>query len=781
MKYIYTGICLLLLFGPAKAVQRDSKLWYAKSAIDWNHALPVGNGRLGAMVYGGWPRETIQLNEESLWAGCKTESDADAADCLPQIQKLLLEGRMQDAAAIAEKSMRSSPLRIRSYQPFGNLYADFYERGSLEDYRRELDLETGIASTSYRVCGVAYRREVFVSAVDNIVVVRFAASCPGTLTFRLRYDREQDATARALDSQTLAVEGQIYDFPSLDTGPTGFHMRFAGLIRGFCQGGSLQACSDAFYVENADEATFYLTIATDYGFDLLDVNRGVEPLEFCQSIMNTLGDKSYDAIYRDHVAEHSGLMNRVCFNMGEDSSDLPTDERLLQVRNGSPDLGLITLYFQYGRYLLMSSSRSPGVLPANLQGIWNKDMEAVWNSDFHTNINIQMNYWPAEVCNLSETFLPFSHFIQAVRAPGRVTARKTFNAKGWTMNHVSDPFGRTAISDGVGWGTFPMAGPWVVLHLWEHYRYTGDRAYLEQEAYPCMKESAEFVLSFLVKDKNGYLVTAPSNSPENRYLYSDGKSYSLTYGATMDIEIIRELFEACLGASKVIKTDAAFDKRVAAALVQLPPIRIGKRYDTIQEWIEDYEEVEPGHRHISHLFGLYPGTSIQESQKELFEAARRTLARRRYYNEVEQKGSYTGWSRAWMINFYARLKDGEEAGKNVELLLAKTTQDNLFNVHPPFQIDGNFGGIAGIAEMLLQSHAEAICLLPALPESWRDGEVRGLCARGGITVDMSWENALLQKARFYSRVTQKVKVDYRGRYHVLHLKAGVPYDWKLTE
>lgn len=760
----------------AVAAQRDACLWYAKPAADWNHALPVGNGRLGAMVYGGVPVEIIQLNEETLWAGCKTEPDADAAARLPQIQQLLLDGKMDEAAALADRTMRSDPLRIRSYQPFGNLYAEFVPTGKVTDYRRELNLTTGISTVTYEAGGTTYRREVFVSAEADLVAVRFTSSRPGGLTFRLRYDREQDASARTLDDRTMAVEGQVFDMPGRDLSEPGLHMRFAGMVRGMHKGGTLTARSGAFYAEKADEVTFYLTMATDYDADRMDLNPSIDPLKTCSSILGA-ATLSYETLRDRHVAEHSAIMNRVTFNLDDtDKAAQPTDVRLQAVRGGQTDLGLVTLYFQYGRYLLMNSSRAPGKMPANLQGIWNNDMKAAWNSDYHTNINIQMNYWPAEVCNLSETLLPFSHFISSVRVPGRVTARKVFNAKGWTMNHVSDPFGRTAITDGVGWGTFPMAGPWVVLHQWEHYRFTGDVAYLRDEAYPCMKESAEFVLSFLVKDREGRLVTAPSNSPENRYRLG-GKSYSLTYGATMDIEIIRELFEACLEAEKVLKSDAVFGKELRAALAKLPPVRIGKRYNTIQEWIEDYEEVEPGHRHVSHLFGLYPGTTINATQPALFEAARRTIERRRHYNEVESKGSYTGWSRAWMINFYARLLDGDEAGKNVQLLLAKTTQDNLFNVHPPFQIDGNFGGTAGIAEMLLQSHDGTVRLLPALPPTWKTGEVTGLCARGGVTVDMEWQDGKLRKARLCSAAGCKVKVAYAGQTRTLSLKGGEPYVW----
>lgn len=767
--------CITTLFSQ----HQDHILWFKEPAKVWDNALPVGNGRLGAMVFGDYIRETIQLNEESLWGGCPTEADAHAAEHLPKIQELLINGEIEKAAELSEKHMKSNPLRIRSYQTFGDLHIDFLEGRNptmkVNNYRRSLDLQQGISTVSYESDGVKYEREIFASATDNIIAIRLTGSKPGKLTFRLHYQREQDATTYRIGDNELGITGQIIDLPAKDHGPSGPHMKFNGRIWGENKGGKLTVLPQAIYVEEADEVVFYFTAATDYNFSELNYDRNINPEEICQNILKKATTHSYNEIKKRHIEEHSTLFDRVIFNMGY-PSNLPTDERLRLVKNGATDLSLITLYFQYGRYLLMGSSRSPGIFPANLQGIWNNHIHAPWSSDFHTNINIQMNYWPAEVCNLSETVLPFSNLINALRKPGRITAHKTYNSKGWTVNHLTNPFGHTSISDGVGWGTLPIAGSWLVLHQWEHFLFTNDLNYLKTEAYPSMKEAAEFILGYLVPDTKGQLVTAPSNSPENRYRPPNGKVFMLTYGATMDIEIITELFEACLEAAKIVKDDPIFSKQLRATLRKLPPIKVSEKYQTIQEWIEDYEEVEPGHRHISHLFGLYPGTSIHKERKDLFEAARKTIERRRFYNESEEnrQGSYTGWSRAWMICFYARLLDGEEAGLNVQEQLKKTTLDNLFNTHPPFQIDGNFGATAGIAEMLLQSHTDELHLLPALPSFWKKGEMNGLCARHGLVVDLKWENGQLISAKIHSQKNKKIKVRYRNQVKTKTIKAGEP-------
>jgi len=760
-------------------------LWYEQPSRTWNEALPVGNGRLGAMVYGAFPNETIQFNEESLWAGCKTESDADARSSLKTIQQLLLDGEIAKAATLAEEKLVSDPLRIRSYQPVGDVnitYAGTAARsrdGETPNYRRQLDLETGIVTSSFVLDGIAFTQEVFASAIDDIIVIRIKAGQPGKLSLKLALNRKQDATVSVTGKNEITLQGQIVDLPKPNTSQAGLHMKFTARLIGFNKGGKLTAVNNALFVENANEAVFYLTAATDYNFSQLNFDRNINPTQKCITILSHVKDKPYEAVKTTHVADHSSMFNRVSFNLFDNTIiNLPTDKRLDALKNGANDKSFSILLFQYGRYLLMGSSRKPGRLPANLQGIWNQDFDAAWNSDFHTNINIQMNYWPAEVCNLPETVIPFSNMIDALRIPGRVTAQKTYNSTGWTMNHLTDVFGRTAISDGVGWGTYPMAASWLVLHQWEHYLFTKDLDYLKL-VYPTIKEAADFVLGFIIRDKNGKWVTAPSNSPENRYRLPSGETFMLTYGATKDIQLIRELFYACIKAGTLLKEDKNYITRLQLVIKDLPPTRVSPRYGIIQEWIEDYEEVEPGHRHMSQLFGLYPGTEITASNKTLFEAAIRTVERRQEYARMGQ-GSSPGWSKAWLINFYARLCNGEAAWLKAVELQKERILFNLFADHPPFQIDANFGFTAGIAEMLLQSHQEnTISLLPAIPQAWDQGEVKGLKARGNITVDMKWENNRLTTVTLVAAYDCTIQVIYNNTIKRVSLKRGVPYLLKM--
>jgi len=782
MKISY-GYCILfvLLFAQPLMAQEFAplKLWYTQPAKDWREALPVGNGRLGAMVYSHPEKEIIQINEESVWAGVKfNDANPNSLKVLDSVRQLLFADKNEEASELAAPNMLAvdaeNSTRIarsfRSYQTLMNL--NILPGGSgYTNYRRELDLNTGIVTSQYEVNGVQYRQEVFATAPGNILAVRITSSKPGALQATLFLNRPDpreatmlytDCSTRIWEGNKLLLSGQINDKNDKeDKGPEGKHMKFAGAVLVKPEGGRLVAKGDSLQVQNANALVLYIDGATNYDFAHLSIAEHIDPVNKLKTSMQQHAGKNYTQLKAAHVADHSKYMKRVNFQLAGDEvakADLPTDVRLNAVKKGAYDPYLTTLLFQYGRYLLLGSSRKPGLLPANLQGIWSNHIEAPWQADFHTNINLQMNYWQAEVANLPETTAPLFAFMDNIREQGRITARKMYGARGWVMHHATDAFGKTGLQNAMYYGTFPMATAWMCLHFWEHYEFTRNKQFLEKEAYPIMKEHALFIKDFLVKSPEGYLVTSPAYSPENSFKHLvTGKGESLTYGPTMDNQIIREFLKQYITAAHLLNKDPQFADSMQAIMNQLPPTRLGKD-GRIMEWIKAYEEPEPGHRHMSHLFGLHPGTQINETTPALLAGARKTLEYR-----LSHGGGHTGWSRAWIINFYARLRDGEKVYENVQALFAKSIYSNLFDDHPPFQIDGNFGSGAGIAEALLQSQEQDIDLLPALPAAWSEGHITGLKARGGFTVDMKWKAHQLVEARITSLTGQAIKVKYQDK------------------
>ncbi len=754
-----------------KEDQKELKIWFAEPASEWNEALPVGNGRLGAMVFGGIHFEHLSINEESLWAGQPiNNNNPDAGEYLPEIRQKLLNNEHEEVFRLSKEHLLGTPPRIRSYQPVCDLELTFFDLEEPESYRRELDLQNGISTVSFYSNGTEFTREVFASAPDDILVTRLEASGPFPLTLGIQLTREQDLTTVVAEKNSLTLTGQIIDAPDTLSGPGGKHMKFGASLIVINEGGRVKVEGNSLIVEKAHALTILMTAATDYNINNLNFDRSLDPEKICKEILEQAGKRKYEVLKKRHIEEFNSLFSRVSLDLGENLfPEIPTDTRLQAVREGIPDHHLVSLYFQFGRYLLMGSSREPGHLPANLQGIWNQHMKAPWNSDFHTNINLQMNYWPAEVCNLPETVKPLIQFVDLLRRPGSVTAREMYDTRGWTLHHLTDPFGRTGVMDGV-WGISPMAGPWITFPIWRHFEYTGDLNYLKEYAYPIMKESAEFVIDFLIEDSDGYLVTVPSHSPENSFFVPGTNTrVSITYAPTIDIQIINGLFDHCITASEILDMDEDFRQQLIETKHKLSPVQIGQD-STIQEWIKDYEEVEPGHRHMSHLMGLYPLSQITPKDHEMFEAARRTIEKR-----LKHGGGGTGWSRAWIVNFFARLQDGEKAYQNLLELLRKSTLDNLFDNHPPFQIDGNFGGTAGIAEMLLQSHGGEVCLLPALPEAWPDGSVKGICARGGFVLDIFWQNRNMSEVKIFSKLGNTCNIRYRDKTVQFETSMGKSY------
>lgn len=774
-------------------------LWYNKPASEWEEALPIGCGRIGGMIYGGIDRDVIQVNEETMWYGKPANRiNPDAKPQMENIRSLLKNGKVIEAERLMELALSGCPDSMHPYQTLGELqffFDDFSISGNrkngnmgriqfvegAENYKRELDLETAVATVTFGCDNTVYKKEIFASHPADGIVMRFSCEGEGTLGFMVKLRRE-----KMFDGVKKVSDNGIALYGNLGRGGYEFSMQ----LRACAKDGTVQVIGENLCVRNTTEVLLYFTADTSYYYrnivsDTLPEAQYQEQMqvlldEKLEERWNRVKEKGFDALYQEHVADYQALYHRVCFTLkgSEDFEAVPTDHRLENMKLDQKDIGLSKLLFDFGRYLTIASSREEG-LPTTLQGIWNKDLLPPWDSKYTININTEMNYWPVESCNLSECHMPLLRHIEKMQKSGRKTAFEMYGCRGFVAHHNTDIHGDTAPQDLWYPGSYwPMGGAWLCTHLWKHYAYRKDTAFL-MHALPIMLEAALFFVDFLT-EHNGYLVTNPSVSPENSYYLPDGKVATCCIGATMDNQILRDLFTGCLKGWKELTEEQKACIKVegiddAAGLVQeietclnrLMPDRIGSD-GRIMEWMEEYREVEPGHRHISHLYGLYPGEQITvDTTPELAAAARKTLEYR-----LANGGGHTGWSRAWIMNHYAYLWDGAKAYENIEQMLMKSTYPNMFDKHPPFQIDGNFGATAAISSMLVQSSEERVVLLPALPEAWPEGAVTGLRLVGNAEIALKWEAGKLTCAELKADSDYKTCMKYQGKEILVALKAG---------
>jgi alpha-L-fucosidase 2 len=769
------ALAILLAAAAAFAQQSPLTLWYNQPAVLWTDALPVGNGQMGAMIFGGAVHERIQFNQHTVWTGEPHDyAHKGAAQSLAKIRELLWAGKQKEAEDLAMREFMSEPLHQKAYQAFGDLSIEMPE-GEIAGYRRWLDLDTGVASVEFTQNGIAYRRDVFASYPGNVIVVRLSSSKPGGLAFQAALKSAHGNSQLAgLPSGELSMTGQVADSA----------IRFEARLAATVQGGRQAVRDGKISISGANSATLILAGATNF-VNFRDVS--ADPKLRNTATLAAVRNQSYDALRAAHLKDHQSLFRRVSLDLSSTpAAQLPTDERIAAFAKGD-DPALVALLFQYGRYLMIGSSRSGGQ-PANLQGIWNDSNTPAWDSKYTDNINTEMNYWPVEETNLSECHLPLFDALQDLAQSGAITAREHYNAGGWVLHHNFDLWRGTAPINASNHGIWQTGGAWLSTHLWEHYLFTGDKKFLAATAYPLMKGAALFFVDALVKDpKTGLLYTGPSNSPEQG---------GLVMGPTMDREIVRTLFGETIAAARALNVDADLRDRLAAMRNQIAPLQIG-RHGQLQEWMEDTDDPTNQHRHVSHLWAVYPGSEITPyGTPDLFKAARQSL--------IFRGDAATGWSMGWKLNLWARFLDGDHAYKIMQNLLTPAADKapgvnsragvfkNLFDAHPPFQIDGNFGATAGIAEMLLQSddpygtptsltavesgEAAFLHLLPALPTALATGKVSGLVARGGFQVALDWQNGKLVKATIAARQSKPLKVRYAGHEIEIQAKAGQTYN-----